>query len=98
MLNGVSRSPHSTFNIQHLTFNIPRLLVSSVSQRFGHDLGVLRRYAKERLRGTVGRMPAVLPRLERGDADADHERELRLRLAELVTDLAHLIGADGRTL
>ena len=45
----------------------------SVTEGLGHDLGIPRGDAQQRLRRPVGGVSAVFPRLQCGEADADHQ-------------------------
>ena len=56
----------------------------------GHRFGVERRDLEQGTGRPFRPPPALLPVLQRRDAHTDHERELRLRFAQLLADRLHV--------
>ncbi len=70
------------------------LLPLPLGKGLRHDAGGSGSDAEQSLSGSLGATAALLPVLKCGNADADHESELRLELAEASADGLDVRGRE----
>ena len=66
------------------------------AERFLHCLRVFSGNLKKRFRRTVRVTPPLLPVPKSGHADSDHERELILRLLELLSNRLYIFRRESK--